>query len=741
QKLIPHLTLSSEEVCVQAEQKYFFEFDIAKITFISDKQEFSFADLSNGKILAQTELLQQMMAYLRQIENLDSVFANFEATVLQNFHLNDRFVNADFSLIACLLRGLQRDGWKISIAKSYKMNLNLAKNWYAEVKTEDDDINLELGIKIAGKNFNILPFLVKAIESGKWQKDTTDNLVIKTDNGNNIALKHKKVKQILSTLSELYDAKALNKQQKLTLTQAQLSRIKQLQDKFNDDNDNQLVIKADQWLIDKAKQLANSHGIENIKQPANLQGKLRDYQITGVSWLQFLMQHQLGGILADDMGLGKTLQILTHILLEKNNNKLKSPCLIIVPTTLLSNWQAEIQKYTPNLLALNLTGAKREKLYSQIENYDIIISSYGILARDIDKLRKIKFHILVLDEAQSIKNAKTQTAKAANRINAKQRICLTGTPIENHLGELWSLFNFLMPGFLGQKQQFEQIYQIPIERMADIDRQTDLAKRVAPFMLRRSKAQVAKELPEKTEITQIIELTDKQAELYETIRLSMTDEIKQVMQKQNAQNKIIIGNAMLRLRQICCHPALLKLESIDESYTSAKLNWLTTVLPNMLEEGRKILLFSSFTSMLTLIQQKLDELNIKSISLTGKTPANKRGDLIAEFQTGKIPVFLISLKAGGAGINLTTADTVIHFDPWWNPAAESQASDRAHRIGQDKKVFIYKLISKGTIEQRIAKLQVHKQHLAQSIFSQQASISNLFKDKQWQELLKPIAEN
>jgi non-specific serine/threonine protein kinase len=439
------------------------------------------------------------------------------------------------------------------------------------------------------------------------------------------------------------------------------------------------------------------------------------------------------------MGLGKTLQVLTHILHEKNSGNIKAPCLIVVPTSLLSNWQSEIRKFTPSLSSLVLSGTGRHKIYDHINTVDIVIISYGVMIRDVKKLSSMPFQMLILDEAQAIKNAKTRAAKEAASIKATQRLCLSGTPIENHLGELWSLFNFLMPGFLGSQKQFEHIYQLPIEKQQDQDRQADLSKRVSPFMLRRTKSEVAKELPDKTEIVQIIELDETQANLYETIRLTMSDEIKQAMRKtQGSANKMIIGNALLRLRQVCCHPALLKLASIDETVSSAKLNWLTTVLPNMVEEGRRILLFSSFTTMLDIIQNHLNSLEIPSIMLTGKTPANKRGALIDRFQAGEIPVFLISLKAGGAGINLTTADTVIHFDPWWNPAAESQASDRAHRIGQDKNVFVYKLITKGTVEQKIQKLQQHKGALAQSIFDGQGNISSVINDDKWQDFLKPI---
>ncbi len=738
--LTPHLRICSKEIEVKTDDSQYFEIDCAQISFISKSHEFNFADLSNGTIFPDGHLLNHLAGFLRQVENLDSVYAHYEKTVVQNFHLNDRFLEHDFCQYAYLLRALQKDGWKISIDENYRMNRQQANDWYAELSEDKDNwFDLELGVKIDGKAINLLPYLVKAISTGKWQSNRQQDLTIKLADGSNIDLTHKSIKTILSTLSELYDSQSLNQEKQLKLSNSQLTRINQLQNALTEQNST-IEIQGDEWLQKKAQQLAKSKGLTVIDTPKNLKVEMRDYQKLGLSWLQFLSHHHLGGILADDMGLGKTLQVLAHILTEKNNKRLATPCLIVVPTSLLSNWQTEINKFTPSLSSLLLVGPKRDKLYQQIKSYDIIITSYGIMTRDVKKLAEYAFHMLILDEAQTIKNAKTRTAQAASAIPAQLRLCLSGTPIENHLGELWSLFNFLMPGFLGQQKQFEQVYQIPIERLKDQDRQMDLSQRVSPFMLRRTKSEVAKELPEKTEITQLIELNEAQANVYETIRMTMSNEIQKAFEKskQNSANKIIIGNALLRLRQVCCHPALLNLEALDNTNESAKLNWLSTVIPNMVEEGRRILLFSSFTSMLAIIKDHLDSMQIDSITLTGKTPANKRGGLIDQFQAGNVPVFLISLKAGGAGINLTAADTVIHFDPWWNPAAESQASDRAHRIGQDKNVFVYKLITKGTVEQRIQKLQKHKHALAQSIFDGQGNISSVLNDSQWQNFLKPI---
>ena len=743
QKITPKLVIQTDEISIPLAYEKIISLDIGKISFSQGQIVFSFEDLSTGKVVADSELINRLAGFLRQIEKLDALQAHYELALLDNYHINDRYLGGNLSSYATLICALKEEGWIIEIDDSFRLNQIKADQWYAELKSEEDKdwFDLELGVKIDGKTVNILPFLVKSIKSGNWQQSNNENFSLKLSDGTNVSIEHNSIKQILSTLSELYDDKSLNKQEGLTLANSQIIRLNQLQKSLNQNNDNkEIQWQGDTWLQDKAKELAGTIGLQLITPPKNLKVTLRDYQITGLSWLQFLSQHTLGGILADDMGLGKTLQVLAHLLTEKNNGKLNSPSLIVVPTSLLSNWQSEIQKFTPDLSCLLLVGSNRHQLYDNLGNFDIAITSYGIMSRDIEVLSKTDFHLLILDEAQTIKNAKTRAAQSASKIPAKHRLCLSGTPIENHLGELWSLFNFLMPGFLGQQKQFEHIYQFPIEKEKNQQRQMDLSQRVSPFMLRRTKTEVAKELPEKTEIVQLIELGEAQANIYETVRMTMSDEIKQAFEKtQGSANKIIIGNALLRLRQICCHPALLKIESIDTSYESAKLNWLTTVFPNMIEEGRKILLFSSFTSMLDIIAEHLKAMNIQSLMLTGKTPAAKRGALIQNFQEGDVPVFLISLKAGGAGINLTTADTVIHFDPWWNPAAEAQASDRAHRIGQDKNVFVYKLITKGTVEQRIQKMQKHKDALAKSIFDGQGNISTVLNDSHWQEFLKPIS--
>jgi SNF2 family DNA or RNA helicase len=344
-----------------------------------------------------------------------------------------------------------------------------------------------------------------------------------------------------------------------------------------------------------------------------------------------------------------------------------------------------------------------------------------------------------LDEAQNIKNASTHAAQIVGQLNTRHRLCLSGTPLENHLGELWSLFHFLMPGFLGSQKQFSRLFRTPIEKLGDIERSSQLRRRITPFMLRRAKSLVAQELPPKVETVLRVELSGKQADLYETIRLSMEKAVREALANQGmARSQITILDALLKLRQVCCDPRLVSLELAKKIKVSAKLEQLMQMLPEMLAEGRKILLFSQFTSMLSLIEAELIKLNIKWVKLTGQS--QNRDALIERFTSGEVPLFLISLKAGGVGLNLAQADTVIHYDPWWNPAAENQATDRAHRIGQTQSVWVVKLVAQGTIEERILSLQERKAELAQSMYSGSLGRKQpLFTENDLQELLKPLS--
>ena len=457
---------------------------------------------------------------------------------------------------------------------------------------------------------------------------------------------------------------------------------------------------------------------QQLPTPQGFVGELRPYQQQGLGWLQFLRDTEHGGILADDMGLGKTAQTLAHILLEKQAGHLQQkPALIIAPTSLMYNWLKEAQKFTPDLKVLVLQGTNRHQDFDKIPQHDIVLSTYPLLARDEELLKQHSYHLLILDEAQNIKNPRAKAAQVVRQLDTKHRLCLTGTPMENHLGELWSLFYFLMPGFLSSQELFNKNYRHPIEKKGDNQLRQKLVNRIKPFMMRRLKTEVAKELPAKTTIEVNVDMSESQSKLYEAVRVAMQANIQDIIAKQGfKRSQIAILDALLKLRQVCCHPSLLKLDKISsDKANSAKLEQLIDMVTEMVEEGRKILIFSQFTTMLQLIEDNLNSQKIAFVKLTGQT--KKREEVINAFQTGQVPVFLISLKAGGVGLNLTAADTVIHYDPWWNPAAEDQASDRAWRIGQDKPVFVYKLITNQSIEEKIIALQKNKADLAASILS------------------------
>lgn len=489
-----------------------------------------------------------------------------------------------------------------------------------------------------------------------------------------------------------------------------------------------------------AQQLKAQGQLPEVPVPSGLQAQLWPHQRQGLNWLQFLRAHGLGGILADDMGLGKTLQTLAHIQCEYEAGRLDRPALVIAPVSLMGNWQREAARFCPGLRTLVWHGAQRRERAAELAAAaQLVIAPYSLLHRDRALWLEQPWHLVVLDEAQHIKNASTQAAQVVTALQARHRLCLSGTPIENHLGEMWSLFHFLMPGFLGSQAQFVRRYRTPIEKHGDRQRLQQLRARLTPFILRRTKASVAHELPPKVESVWAVQLQGKQADLYETIRLSTEQAVRAaIAEKGLARSQIVFLDALLKLRQVCCHPGLVKLPAAAKVGHSAKLERLMAALPEMLAEGRRVLLFSQFTSMLGLIEAELKRAGIAWVKLTGQT--QKRDEVIERFTRGEVPLFLISLKAGGVGLNLPQADTVIHFDPWWNPAAEQQATDRAHRIGQTQSVWVIKMVAQGTIEERILALQARKAQLAQDVYSgSSARAQPLFTEEDVRELLKPMS--
>lgn len=484
--------------------------------------------------------------------------------------------------------------------------------------------------------------------------------------------------------------------------------------------------------------LSTLRAVPPIKAPPGFQAKLRPYQEQGLGWLKLIARSGLGGILADDMGLGKTVQMLAHIAIEKQEGRLKAPVMVVCPTSLLHNWVQEIEKLVPQLKYVVYAGPDRSSMLKQISTADIVVTSYGLIPRDIAKLKELKWSGIVLDEAQAIKNPAARITSAVKELKADYRFCLTGTPVENHLGELWSEFDFLVSGLLGDKAGFTRHLRNPIEVQGNVHRQVALANRIRPFVLRRTKAEVLPDLPEKVTIVKQIELSERQRDLYETVRVACAEQIQsEIALKGFNKSQLIILDALLKLRQVCCDPRILKLPAARSVEESAKLDELIDMIEQLASEGRKILVFSQFTSMLDLIGEDLNKKEIRFVELRGDT--KDRVTPVKTFQETDVPVFLLSLKAGGVGLNLTAADVVVHFDPWWNPAAEDQATDRAYRIGQSKNVFVYKLIAYGTIEQRLLDLQERKRALASSIYSDNQNAVSAFTEDDLANLLKPIS--
>jgi superfamily II DNA or RNA helicase len=465
----------------------------------------------------------------------------------------------------------------------------------------------------------------------------------------------------------------------------------------------------------------------------NLENVLRPYQKKGVAWLAFLRENGFGGILADEMGLGKTLQTLAFLRGRPRGADTK-PDLIVCPTSLVFNWMAETRKFTPELKMLALHGPDRHGLFDRISTHDVVVTSYALMRRDAELYRALEFDTVVLDEAQHIKNRQTQNAQAVKAVASEHRLVLTGTPMENSVLDLWSIFDFLMPGYLGSAADFRERYELPITRDKDAGAQARLARRLRPFVRRRLKKEVAPDLPAKLEQVSFCELTTEQRAVYQQILQVSRKEILDAPEQNAGKKRIVALNALLRLRQVCCDLRLLKLDGTEASSASGKLDLFGELLEEAIDGGHRLLVFSQFVSMLSLIKERLAEEEIEFCYLDGST--GDRAAVVERFQTNSaIPVFLISLKAGGVGLNLTGADTVIHFDPWWNPAVEDQASDRAHRIGQSKVVTSYKLIARDTVEEKILILQNRKRDLIKATLGGEEEFTAALRWEEIQELL------
>ena len=613
------------------------------------------------------------------------------------------------------LPALQAMGWQNQIDKDFGPRL-VQNIGLCDIKIADAPqgaFSLDFGIEIDGNRHPLLPILMRLHERGSMAsaRILDGEVVTSLDDGRILKLPAERIARLLAVIEDMIDASSRTTGDTMVLEATAAHTVLDLEDVLTTRWQDGAVIAAN---VARFRALAE---IPEAPVPASFTASLRPYQQHGVNWLQHLRENNLGGLLADDMGLGKTAQTIAHIVIEAESGRLDRPALVVVPTSLVPNWTAELHRFAPHLRVVVLHGLERHEKRRDLTGVHVVITTYTVLSRDIEDMVALPWHMVVLDEAQAIKSAGSKATHAVCRLDTRHRLCLSGTPIENHLGELWSQFAFLMPGLLGQRKSFNKRFRTPIEKDGDPVRRRQLSLRIRPFILRRTKSAVATELPPKHTILRRITLAPDQRELYETIRATMHEKVTEgIAARGVAQSHILVLDALLKLRQVCCDPRLVKLSSSRMTGTSSKLDDLLEMVSEMVAEGRRILLFSQFTSMLDLMKPALEAAKIAFVELRGDTA--DRAAPVRRFEAGEVPLFLISLKAGGRGLNLTSADTVIHYDPWWNPAVEDQASDRAHRIGQTKSVFVYKLIASDTVEERIVELQERKAALASLALSE-----------------------
>lgn len=624
---------------------------------------------------------------------------------------------------------------------------------------------LSLGIEVEGQTLDLAPLLADLLKrDARWLKSAEIDaipddalILLRGPGGRRIEAQAAPLKAIVGAMVDLLtvdlrDGRPGVESGPLEFSNWDLHRIEAMRLALLNSQENRAQragahgawqLQGEAGLASLAKRLREAGSPRSVEpqdlSAAGLGLRLRPYQLQGVAWLQYLRAQNLAGILADDMGLGKTAQVLAHLLLEKHAGRADRPSLAVLPTSLIANWQAEAARIAPGLRVLTLHGGSRAKDFSKVAAHDLVFTTYPLLWRDIAKLQAQEWHFIVLDEAQVVKNAGSRAAGALRKLRSRHRLCVTGTPLENHLGELWAHFDWLMPGFLGDARTFARLWRKPIEENGETLRAQLLARRVRPFILRRRKQEVAAELPPKTEVVRRVQLQGRQRELYESVRVAADEQVRRVLQRQGFDGgQIAILDALLKLRQVCCDPRLVKGPGVDGNMERAKMEWLRDMLPEMVDEGRRVLVFSQFTEMLALVEEELAALGLPFLSLTGQTPAQERGGVVERFQQLQAPVMLLSLKAGGVGLNLTAADTVVHLDPWWNPAVEQQATARAHRIGQDQPVFVYKLVVEGSIEERMLALQERKSALAEGVLGTDDADTAKFSPDDLRGLLAPL---
>jgi superfamily II DNA or RNA helicase len=620
-------------------------------------------------------------------------------------------------------------GWRVEVDPNYPFRVvENDPQWYARVDPSDerpDWFGLEIGVDLDGARVDLLPILLELLErlDADGGLDALANArpptwALRLSDTHHLTVPFDRLRTLLRVVAELYQGEHRRGRM---FPEVRTAALVELDDAFREAG-------APIAWTDPAgatrRARARTAPLRPVEVPSGVCATLRPYQNDGVAFLQRLRAAGVGGVLADEMGLGKTLQTIAHICVEKAEGRLGAPVLVVAPTTLVGNWSREIARFAPALRVVVLHGRERHRRWDEAASADVVVTTYPVVVRDEERFAERAFSIVVLDEAQTIKNARSQSRRAIGRVASEHRLCLTGTPIENHLGELWSLFDWLAPGLLGAELAFRRFWRQPIEERGDADRLAALRGTIAPYVLRRLKRDVARELPPKTELSIPIELGDKQRDLYESIRVAAHADVRRAIRAKGlAGSAVMILDALTKLRQVCCDPRLVAMDAARSVGESAKLDAFLRLVVDELAGGHRVLVFSQFTSMLALVGEALAARGVSYLMLTGKTRDRQR--VVDTFEAGKSDVFLISLKAGGTGLNLTSADTVVHYDPWWNPAAQAQATDRAYRIGQRRPVFVHSLYVAGSVEERVIALQEKKRWLSISILGDEGPSASL----------------
>ena len=618
-----------------------------------------------------------------------------------------------------MLPVLREEGWRVETADSWPFRFYegpMAMEATAE-SSGVDWFSFALNLVVDGQNLDLLPLVLTIVENLPVTPDGVLDTELglaehlrelafypRLDDGKLVEISGERLAPIVEALLEAHGLSDFHL--------AEAGRAARLAEALEGCG---VPWRGGEELLRLGKRLRELALAPAVEPPVSLRAELRPYQKAGYGWLGALSATGFGGVLADDMGLGKTLQALALLARRHLDQGCDRPSLLIVPTSLIGNWKREAARFAPGLKLLILHGPERKNRFDAIPDHHLIVTTYSLARRDHATLFARHWELAILDEAQAVKNPAASVSRRIREIKARQRIALTGTPMENNLAELWSLFDWLIPGLLGKRVEFGKVFRTPIEKHGDAAKRRQLSARLRPFMLRRTKEEVAADLPPKTEIDEIIPLEGAQRGLYETLRVAMDKRVGEAIGNRGlANSRITILDALLKLRQVCCDPSLVKLKTARSVSESAKRERLLALLEELLAEGRKVLVFSQFVTMLELIGRDCAARNWSYAKLTGQT--RNREAQIEKFQGGEARIFLISLKAGGTGLNLTEADTVLLYDPWWNPAVERQAMDRAHRIGQKKPVFVHKLIAEGTVEAAIQTMQGAKQALADALF-------------------------